>query len=136
MAEEKKKESIERPSEQVLNEFIDVMDHVYGKYQDNWRPKPYKRKQPRYLWSDAFGVVNYLTLYVHTDNEQYLNQAIILVNQVHNTLGKTRDGKQRLGDATDDHPCKQGLRIGKIEDESSTMSGDGQYCLVFMFCFC
>lgn len=44
---------------------------------------------------------------------RYLIRAKALVNDVHDTLGKTRDGKRRLGDATDDHPTRAGLRIGK-----------------------
>eukprot|EP01084_Bolivina_argentea_P263938 446924_1 len=129
MAEEKK--CAANPSnDDVITEFIEVMDHVYGAYPNNnakWKPKGYKKTQPRYLWTDAFGVVNYLTLYVYTKNEQYLNQALILVDEVHNTLGKTRDYKKRLGNSTTDHPILNGLRIGKIGDESETMDGDGQY---------
>eukprot|EP01084_Bolivina_argentea_P003326 6241_1 len=111
----------------VLSEFIHVMDTIYGKYTKQWKPKPYEKKKPRYLWTDAFGVVNYLTLYVYTKDETYLTQAQTLVSTVHDTLGYTRDGQKRLGHATDEHPTLCGLRIGKLGDESSSMDGDGQY---------
>lgn len=104
------------------------MDTVYGPNDSGqWTPKAFSKQQPRYLWTDAFGLVNYLTLYVQTQNTQYLNQAMILMSDVHNTLGRTRDGKQRLGNSSIDHPIKNGLRIGKTENESASMDGDGQY---------
>lgn len=40
-------------------------------------------------------------------------------------LGRTRDGRARLGGATDDSPTAGGLRIGKAHEEGHP-DGDGQ----------
>lgn len=56
---------------------LQTMDRVYGaasKVVDAWRPKALKGGSPRYLWTDAFGVCNYLTLYKATDDANYLTQ--------------------------------------------------------------
>ena len=42
----------------------------------------------RYLWTDAFAVCNYLELYRHTSDAEFLKLALTLVDQVHITLGK------------------------------------------------
>jgi hypothetical protein len=112
----------------------ELMDMVYGKYSgENWRPKPYADNKSRYLWTDAFGVCNYITLfYQHGGlsggdaSRRFIEQADALIDDVHNTLGKTRDGKKRLGSSTDASPLLGGLRIGK-EDEEGLPDGDGQY---------
>jgi hypothetical protein len=59
---------------------------------------------PRYLWTDAFGVVLYVSLYHHTGNAAYLTMAEDLVDDVNRVLGRHR-----------------GLRIGEAVDR------DGQY---------
>uniref|UniRef100_A0A914P600 Uncharacterized protein n=1 Tax=Panagrolaimus davidi TaxID=227884 RepID=A0A914P600_9BILA len=110
-----------------ISKFEQVMDHVYGKYSTSWKPKPFKKSQPRYLWTDAFGVCNYLTLFKETKNQNFLKQASILIDEVHNILGKSRDGSKRLSNSTDEHPLNGGLRIGKPENEGAGMSADGQY---------
>ena len=58
----------------------------------------------RYLWTDAFGLVLYLTLYDLTGEESYRDRAAALVDEVYRVLGRPR-----------------GLRIGEAEDR------DGQY---------
>ena len=58
----------------------------------------------RYLWTDAFGVVLYLSLYQETSDTKYLEQAKTLVDEVYRVLGRPR-----------------GLRIGEAADR------DGQY---------
>jgi len=58
----------------------------------------------RYLWTDAFGVVNLLSLYKKLGEEKYLIQAEEVVNNVYKVLGR-----------------KKGLRIGEQPDR------DGQY---------
>ncbi|KAL8827404.1 MAG: hypothetical protein Q9170_007034, partial [Blastenia crenularia] len=58
----------------------------------------------RYLWTDAFGVLNFLTLYSKTADAKYLTLAYHLINAMHNILDRTRDGKARLAGATDTHP--------------------------------
>lgn len=58
----------------------------------------------RYLWTDAFGVVLYVSLYRETGEERWLDEAEQLVAEVERVLGR---------------PC--GLRIGEAPDR------DGQY---------
>lgn len=81
----------------------------------------------RYLWTDAFGVVNFLTLYKNSsdDSERYLILADRLVHAVHSTLGRMRDLKEMLPGATTQEPLKGGLRIGKKDEKGD--DGDGQY---------
>ncbi|OBT60430.1 hypothetical protein VE03_10133 [Pseudogymnoascus sp. 23342-1-I1] len=79
----------------------------------------------RYLWTDAFGVLNFLTLHQELDEAKYLTLAKRLVASVHDILGRTRDGDSRLPGATDENPLGGGLRIGK--EEASGPDGDGQY---------
>ena len=78
-----------------------------------------------YKTTDAFGVVNFLTLYKSTQNDVYLSHAKSLVTAVHEILGRTRDGISRLPGASDARPLAGGLRIGK--DDESGPDGDGQY---------
>jgi len=78
------------------------------------------------LWTDAFGVCNYITLYYETGETNYLDRADALITDVHDTLGKERSGKSRLGNSTDENPLLGGLRIGKVDPEGSR-DGDGQY---------
>jgi hypothetical protein len=58
----------------------------------------------RYLWTDAFGLVLYLSLFEYTDETVYLDRARQLVVDVERVLGRPR-----------------GLRIGEADDR------DGQY---------
>jgi len=103
------------------------MDEVYGSYDASkpWKPQPYKEGKGRYLWTDAYGVCNYITLYYCTQDTRYLDQADALIKEVHDVLGKDRKGRHRLGNSTQD-PLRGGLRIGK-EDPEDTPDGDGQY---------
>lgn len=105
------------------------MEAVYGPLPSNitdaftWIP-PEKAGgfRGRYLWTDAFGVVNFLTLHQTTGDEKYLLLAKNLVKVVHDIQGRTRDGKSRLSGATDNNPLGGGLRIGKTDEND-----DGQY---------
>ncbi|KFZ08817.1 hypothetical protein V502_09131 [Pseudogymnoascus sp. VKM F-4520 (FW-2644)] len=116
-----------------IQKFLAAMEAVYGNLEnlengalDTWVPPPKSGgHRGRYLWTDAFGVVNFLTLYKELNEEKYLILAKRLVVRVHDILGWTRDGKSRLPGATDDNPLGGGLRIGK--DEASGPDGDGQY---------
>ncbi|KAL4419587.1 hypothetical protein ABPG77_004836 [Micractinium sp. CCAP 211/92] len=107
-----------------------VTDHVYGPctpgQTSSWRPLAYADNKSRYLWTDAFGVCNFLTLAAETGERTYMDQADALITAVHDTLGRTRDGKQRLGTATQEEPTRGGLRIGKAHPEGHP-DGDGQY---------
>ncbi|KAL2022561.1 hypothetical protein VTK56DRAFT_5168 [Thermocarpiscus australiensis] len=79
----------------------------------------------RYLWTDAFGVVNFITLSKETASPVYLTLAKQLAKTVHDVLGSNREGTARLPRATDAEPLKGGLRIGKISAHGSDC--DGQY---------
>lgn len=118
-----------------LHRFNQSMSAVYGPY-DRLSDEDVKAWTPpddpgagghrgRYLWTDAFGVVNFLTLYRETSSQRYLTLAKRLIETVHDVLGKTRDGSARLLEATDEEPLRGGLRIGKIDESGS--DGDGQY---------
>ncbi len=97
----------------------------------------------RYLWTDAFAVCNYLELFRQNKNQNYLDLALRLVDQVHHTLGQHRADDSRAGwisglnqEAGELHPTKGGLRIGKQLkerrpeeplDERLEWDQDGQY---------
>lgn len=120
----------------VLNKFLSAMETVYGPLQSivdtdvhSWLPPSMPgAHRGRYLWTDAFGVVNFITLHSATSDAKYLVFAKRLVDAVHGINGKTRDGFAHLPSATESEPLKGGLRIGKVDDEdSSDGDGDGQY---------
>ncbi|KAG9771660.1 hypothetical protein ABEF93_000733 [Exophiala dermatitidis] len=116
-----------------LPKFLRAMETIYGPFPEpsdpnlaKWTPPPAAEgHRGRYLWTDGFAVVNFLTLYKLTGEERYLIFARNLVSTVHNILGYTRDGKSRLPGATEEQPLNGGLRIGKLDE--SGPDGDGQY---------
>ncbi|MBE3046920.1 hypothetical protein IMZ48_31200 [Candidatus Bathyarchaeota archaeon] len=119
-----------------MDRFKDAMQRVYGPFDvltpdeaQAWTPPSNPGAgghRGRYLWTDAFGVVNFITLYKETSTKPvYLELAKSLVRTVHDVLGRTRDGRSRLPRATDEQPLKGGLRIGKMEESGG--DGDGQY---------
>lgn len=97
----------------------------------------------RYLWTDAFAVCNFITLYRITEHNRFLETALRLVAQVHETLGRHRVDDARHGWISGlserqgrKHPTRGGLRIGKTLkerhptepfDEHLEWSRDGQY---------
>ncbi len=97
----------------------------------------------RYLWTDAFAVCNFLTLYNMRGREEYLHLALNLVDQVHDVLGRHRQEDPRNGwiSGLDEgegrlRPTAGGLRIGKKMperrpgepiDEHLEWERDGQY---------
>jgi hypothetical protein len=97
----------------------------------------------RYLWTDAFGVCNFLGLYSRTREEKYRRLALQLVDQVHAVLGRHREDDTRRGwisglgeEEGRLHPTIGGLRIGKNLkermpdepfDDSLEWERDGQY---------
>jgi len=97
----------------------------------------------RYLWTDAFAVCNYLGLYRQSGEQQQLQLALSLVDQVHQTLGKHHPECDRSGwisglddEQAQQHPTRGGLRIGKklnerhadeVFDEQLEWDRDGQY---------
>lgn len=114
---------------------IDAMQAVYGPFDQLTSDDAYNWVAPeksgvgghrgRYLWIDAFGVINFATLFVETSSEKYLTLAKRLVQTVHDVLGRTRDGSARLDGATDAEPLGGGLRIGKASETGDDC--DGQY---------
>ena len=124
-----------------LARFEGSMESLYGKFSEipdleQWDAPPDSGgHRGRYLWTDAFGVLNFITLYKESSSKnngdggngggKYLTLAQRLVNNVHDILGRTRDGSARLPGATNEEPLGGGLRIGKMEEEGP--DGDGQY---------
>lgn len=124
--------------------FKTAMEAVYGQLGNLSEDEAKKWNPPsspgagghrgRYLWTDAFGVINFLTLYKETSMTQYLRLASQLVYTVHDILGRTRDGTERLPGATDDNPLKGGLRIGKVTEAGSDCDGQyHHYLTIWMF---
>ncbi|EYE94338.1 uncharacterized protein EURHEDRAFT_378221 [Aspergillus ruber CBS 135680] len=127
-----------------LDRFQQSLESVYGPFTsipdpNAWIP-PRKSggHRGRYLWTDAYGVLNLLTMhreYTNTldltantsekEKNRYLIMAERLVEVVHDVLGKTRDGISRLPGANEENVVGGGLRIGK--EEEGGMDGDGQY---------
>ncbi|KAF8247131.1 hypothetical protein K440DRAFT_654902 [Wilcoxina mikolae CBS 423.85] len=118
-----------------LAEFREALQNVYGPFEmqcptddaaSSWRPPALTEgHKGRYLWVDAFGVINFITLFKSTGSRRYLTLASCLISVVHEVLGRTRDGTALLPGASPSHPLSGGLRIGK-EDELGS-DGDGQY---------
>ena len=97
----------------------------------------------RYLWTDAFAVCNFLSLYERGGDERYLALARTLIDAVHRELGAFRADDARRGAlsglggaAVRTYPTVGGLRIGKTlperaEDEAydaqKEWDRDGQY---------
>ncbi|WP_298436248.1 hypothetical protein [Geobacter sp.] len=97
----------------------------------------------RYLWTDAFALCNLLELFRRTNEGEWRELALRLVDQVHHILGRHRADAPRSGwiSGLDDaegelHPTRGGLRIGKRLgerspgdplDESLEWERDGQY---------
>jgi len=102
-----------------------------------------KKPPRRYLWTDAFALCNFLTLYRQSGEERYLRLALDLIDQVHAVLGRHRENDPRTGwiSGLDEvtgarHPTAGGLRIGKPlnerkagepYDERLEWDRDGQY---------
>jgi hypothetical protein len=78
----------------------------------------------RYLWTDSFAVCNFLGLFVETGEPRYRDDALKLVAQVHEVLGRHRADDPRSGwisgldeEQGKEHPTLGGLRIGKPLNE-------------------
>ena len=53
------------------------MERVFSRYTGpEWRPKQYTEGKGRYLWTDAFGVVNFISLWKATEDDTYLKQVL------------------------------------------------------------
>ncbi len=82
--------------------------------------------QRRYLWTDAFALTNYLTLFRRTGDPSFRDLALALIDGVHHTLGRHRPDDPRTGwisgledEVGERHPTAGGLRIGKDRGERS-----------------
>jgi hypothetical protein len=122
---------------------VSLLESVYGPVDSPEFPLPMPAdeaglcaggKQRRYLWTDAFGVLAYLSLAEQTSETQKYNQAANkLIDEVHECLGKPRSNKkadQMTPDTTLSPTGYVGLRIGKTESRQVTDYGmryDGQY---------
>ena len=120
--------------QQKLNDFVAAMQRIYqipttpsDTTATSWTPPPATAgHRGRYLWTDAFGVLNLITLSrVTPHRSHYVTLAGTLVSTVHSILGRTRDQSSRLPGATEENPLAGGLRIGK--EHESGPDGDGQY---------
>ncbi|KAI0815430.1 hypothetical protein GGR55DRAFT_686291 [Xylaria sp. FL0064] len=114
--------------------FKTAMQKVYGPYDlaaqpdATWEPGNAGGHHSRYLWTDAFGVLNFITLSKEDSSHgpAYLHLARQLAHTVHEVLGREREPPtSRLPGATDDAPLRGGLRIGKLD--ASGPDGDGMY---------
>ncbi|KAK9853035.1 hypothetical protein MYU51_007611 [Penicillium brevicompactum] len=122
-----------------FDRFGQAMESLYGRFADIENPKAWTPPsmpgghRGRYLWTDAFGVINLITMHKEiskcdnhaNDDNQYLILADRLIETVHDVLGRQRDGLSRLPGATDANPLGGGLRIGKTDNYGS--DADGQY---------
>ncbi|KAL4810694.1 hypothetical protein BDV18DRAFT_155305 [Aspergillus unguis] len=126
----------------TLSTFQSALSTLYGPLDPSSIQNPSTWTPPqasgghkgRYLWTDAFGVLCFITLHKESTrlktskngNEGvYLTLASRLISTVHDVLGYNRAGTSRLPGATDSNPLGGGLRIGKYNEGG--MDGDGQY---------
>jgi hypothetical protein len=90
--------------------------------------------QRRYLWTDAFGVLNFVTMaqrYPESRRAVLLDAARQLIDSVHATLGQPRSPTLPMAAQADGTPYGyRGLRIGKVNARTSSDAGmeyDGMY---------
>ena len=97
----------------------------------------------RYLWTDAFAVLNFLALLEVCDDSEFEDQALRTIKEVHYHLGKFAEHDPRDGwisnlpeERAEKHPTIGGLRIGKqlperkpeqLYDQKLEWERDGQY---------
>jgi hypothetical protein len=108
----------------IRNEYISLVREIMMEFTALTGLSPVKKRPRRYLWTDAFAGCNFLELYNQTGDEQYMNLAARLVNQVHAVLGRHREDDLRKGWISglsekegEQHPTTGGLRIGKRLNE-------------------
>ena len=98
--------------------------------------------QHRYLWTDSFGVLNYLSQYMlvqsnketfeDIDGSEYLLKAKSLIDMIYRTLGAPANDEYPMKKIHDDHDLQYaGLRIGKVNRRKGMtdvgMQYDGMY---------
>jgi len=106
------------------NAFLSIVREIMMEFADLTGLSSAGNIPRRYLWTDAFAVCNFLTLYRQTGDDKYKQLALRLVDQVHNILGRHRREDPRTGwisslneEEGQRHPTKGGLRIGKEMNE-------------------
>jgi hypothetical protein len=125
------------------NTSVSIVSELMKEFADLTGLSPAGNKPRRYLWTDAFAVCNFLELYQQTEDAEYKELALRLVDQVHTILGKHREDDKRKDwiSGLDEqkginHPTIGGLRIGKRLNERKTgdpfdghleWERDGQY---------
>ena len=102
----------QRTSASLVKKIMNEFARLTGLLPANHVPR-------RYLWTDAFAVCNFLSLYQETGEKEFRDLALQHVDQVHSVLGRHRRDDHRTGwisglDEEDGrlHPTKGGLRIG------------------------
>eukprot|EP01124_Arcella_intermedia_P013063 TRINITY_DN19463_c0_g1_i1.p1 TRINITY_DN19463_c0_g1~~TRINITY_DN19463_c0_g1_i1.p1 ORF type:complete len:429 (-),score=93.73 TRINITY_DN19463_c0_g1_i1:18-1304(-) len=115
-----------------LKELKTVQDEMDKFSLDSGIERPSPQHPRRYLWTDAFAVCNFWSLYELTHNQTNMASALQLIQRVHYTLGKYRPDDPRKGwlnklpeDQGDQHPTLGGLRIGKPLPENLD-AGEGE----------
>ncbi|KAI1213142.1 uncharacterized protein F4807DRAFT_471600 [Annulohypoxylon truncatum] len=128
------------PPTEKLAIFEEAMEQIYGPCTRDWQPPedPRRGHRGRYLWTDAFGVVNFITLSREKGDQNsrklYLQMAKRLAETVHFILAWTRDGRSRLRGATNEEPLKGGLRAGMPDHLDRDIDGQYHHCLtLWMF---
>lgn len=120
---------------------VHLMRDVYGDWRaPDWVPKPmpsaeagpHLSGQRRYLWVDAFGVLNFVALAAVSEGEEaqvHLAAAAHLIEAVHTCLGSPRSAELPMRPAADGSGY-EGLRIGKVHARKQSDPGmelDGMY---------
>mmetsp|Transcript_45784 Transcript_45784/g.115257 ORF Transcript_45784/g.115257 Transcript_45784/m.115257 type:complete len:360 (-) Transcript_45784:302-1381(-) len=131
----------------LVPEALRLMESVYGPLQADTFPRPMPageagacaNGQRRYLWTDAFGVINLVSLAAASESEQeaqgFMAAALKLVTTVHQSLGRpsspTHPMKPLSRPPSDPNSLEfVGLRIGKVHTRTPTdygMNYDGMY---------
>ena len=127
---------------------ISLLDSVYGPVDSPSFPLPFPAdeaglcadgRQRRYLWTDAFGVLSYISLAKRyekdgkpDDAQKYTKAANTLIDVVHECLGKPRSPSSvdAMQPSSSSPTGYVGLRIGKVDTRKVTDYGmryDGQY---------
>ncbi|KAF4708008.1 hypothetical protein FOZ62_024627 [Perkinsus olseni] len=119
-----------------------LMVDVYGDWKAEFFPKPlppdeagpggHNGHQRRYLWTDAFGVLNFISLSKGFPgrSSEFLGAAGKLIKTVHETLGTPRSIELPMLTDPDRPGYYKGLRIGKLHARASSDAGmklDGMY---------
>ena len=130
----------------TMESAVSLLDSVYGSVDGSDFPRPLKaveaglchsNQQRRYLWTDSFAVLAYVSLakgYQLQGNEafaqKYHGAADRLINVVHDSLGKPADNEHKMRINSESPSGYVGLRIGKVLSQRVTDYGmhyDGQY---------